>query len=216
MFPNRIEAGKQLATSLAPLITGPAVVVALPRGGVPVAAEIARRHNLPLELMLVRKVGMPRHEELALAAIAGEDGSEMVVNEDVAASAGLSRDAILRLAEPQRKELQRRRKAYLGDRTPVPLADKTVIVVDDGIATGATMHAAIHAVRRAHPERIILAVPVASEDVLATFRSEVEEIVCLETPRPFFAVGAHYGDFPQVSDDEVTRDLAAFETPPTS
>ncbi len=213
MFRDRIEAGKQLATQLAPLLDGPAVVLALPRGGVPVAAEIARKHALPLDLILVRKVGLPGHEELAVAAIAGPDGAEMVVNEDVAAATGLDRAAIDRLAQPERAELQRRRALYLGDRPPVPLSGKTAIVVDDGIATGATMHAAIKSIRQQGATQIILAVPVASADVLDQFRAEVDQVVCLETPLPFHAVGAHYRSFPQVDDDEVRAGLTAFPPP---
>lgn len=213
MFANRSEAGKQLADRLADTLHGPAVVLALPRGGVPVAAEIARRHSLPLDLMFVRKVGLPGHEELALAAVAGVEGSELVVNEDVAARAGLDRDAILRLAELERAEIWRRRRVYLGDRQPVPLVGKTVILVDDGIATGATTRAAIDATRRAGAKHIILAVPVAPSEVLNRLRSEVDEIACLKTPHPFYAVGAHYSHFPQVRDEEVQETLAEFAQP---
>ncbi len=214
MFPDRKDAGQQLATRLTSLLDGPAVVLALPRGGVPVAAEIARQHELPLDLILVRKIGLPGHEELAVAAIAGPDGADMVVNEDVADAAGLDRAAIDRLAEPVRAELRRRRALYLGDRAPVPLTGKTAIIVDDGIATGATMHAAIRSIRNQGAARIILAVPVASADVLDQFRAGVDQIVCLETPFPFRAVGAHYRSFPQVGDDAVKAGLAAFPPVP--
>lgn len=214
MFPDRKEAGRLLATRLAPLPEGPAVVLALPRGGVPVAAEVARKHDLPLDLVLVRKVGVPGREELAVAAIAGPDGADMVVNEDVADAAGLDRAAVERLAGPARAELRRRRTLYLGDRAPVPLTGKTAIIVDDGIATGATMRAAIRSIRNQGAAQIILAVPVASADVLDRFRAEVDQIVCLETPFPFHAVGAHYRSFPQVEDDAVKASLAAFPLTP--
>jgi len=180
MYANRTEAGKKLAALVTPLLDGPAVVLALPRGGVPVAAEIARQHSLPLDLILVRKVGLPWHRELAVAAIAGPDGSEMVVNDGVAKSAGLNREEIERLAEPERRELQRRRALYLGDRKAIPLTGKTAIVVDDGIATGATMRAAIAAIRHAGAKRIILTVPVAPREVLDQLTQDVDEIVCPE------------------------------------
>lgn len=216
MFSDRKEAGKLLASQLTPLLDRPAVVLALPRGGVPVAAEIARKHDLPLDLVLVRKVGVPGHEELAVAAIAGPSGTDMVVIEDVADAVGLDRAAIDRLAEPARAELRRRRALYLGDRSPVPLTGKTAIVVDDGIATGATMHVAIRSIRNRGATQIILAVPVASADVLDQFRAEVDQVVCLETPFPFYAVGAHYRSFPQVDDDAVKGSLAALPLkPPT-
>lgn len=214
MFSDRKQAGELLAARLAPLLDGPAVVLALPRGGVPVAVEIAREHDLPLDLVLVRKIGVPGHEELAVAAIAGVDGADMVVNDDVADAAGLDRAAIDRLAEPARAELRRRRALYLGDRSPVALAGKTAIIVDDGIATGATIHAAIRSIRNRRAARIILAVPVASADVLDRLRAEVDRIVCLETPFPFHAVGAHYGSFPQVGDDAVRASLAAYPLAP--
>ena len=213
MFTDRTDAGILLSERLGPLIRRPAVVLALPRGGVPVAAEVATRHRLPLDLMLVRKVGLPSRPELAVAAIAGPEGAEMVVNRDVAAMAGLDDAAIARLAGPERAELARRRARYLGDRAPVALAGKTAIVVDDGIATGATMHAALIATRRAGAARIVLAVPVAAPDALARLRGAADDIVALETPEGFYAVGAHYRSFPQTSDDEVIRLLAASRPP---
>lgn len=214
MFEDRTEAGRKLAARLGSGLDRAAVVLALPRGGLPVAAEIARTLRLPLDLMLVRKVGLPGHAELALAAIAGPEGEEMVINEEVARSTGLNHADIRRLAVPEVAELKRRRTLYLGDRPAVPLTGRTVILVDDGIATGATMLAAIRSVRKASPSRIILAVPVAPADTLATLRSEVDEIVCLDVPPSFYAVGAHYHHFPQVSNLEVTQILAAFAPPP--
>lgn len=192
-----------LAARLAHLKGPDVVVLALPRGGVPVAAEVATALGAPLDLMLVRKVGLPGHEELALGAIAGPEGAEWVVNHEVAARSGLTAPEIVVLADRQRTELRRRRAAYLGDRPPVPLAGKTVILVDDGIATGATMRAALQALRRAGPRRIVLAVPVAPPDTLADLQGAADELVCLQSPALFLAVGAHYASFPQVSDAEV-------------
>lgn len=213
MFHDRTEAGLALADRLAPLLDGPAVVLALPRGGVPVAAPIAQRLALPLGIMLVRKVGLPGHPELALAAIGGPDGAELIVNRSVAAAAGLDEAAIAPLAEQQRTELRRRQLQYLGDRAPLALAGRTVILVDDGIATGATIRAAIQATRKAGAARIILAVPVAPAEVIDDLRAEGATVLCLKTPHPFYAVGAHYEAFPQVTDDEVTRTLSVLATP---
>lgn len=203
MFSDRMDAGARLAARLPLYPAGSAVVLALPRGGVPVAAEIASRKRLPLDLVMVRKVGLPGHKELAVAAIAGPDGSEMVINSEIAAKCGLDRAAIDALAGEERTELRRRHAAYLGSRPALPLEGRTAIVVDDGVATGATMLAAVRALRRRRPARIVVAVPVASSDALAVLRAEADEVVCLDVPQPLYAVGAHYSSFPQVSDDEV-------------
>lgn len=209
MFRNREEAGRLLAARLSHYRGKDVVVLALPRGGVPVAAEIARALDAPLDLMLVRKVGAPGQPELALAAIAGPEGEELVVNSDIAAATGLDAAAIDRLADVERPELARRRAKYLAGRPPVPLAGKTAILVDDGIATGATVRAALRALRRAAPAAIVLAVPVAPAETLAVLRAEVEAIVCVETQLYLGSVGAYYASFPQVSDAEVIEMLAA-------
>jgi putative phosphoribosyl transferase len=201
VFTDRNAAGRQLAERLTQ--HRGAVVIALPRGGVPVAAEIARMLDAPLDLMLVRKVGLPGQEELALGAIAGVDGEEWVANPPVVAASGLDAAAIRRLADREREELRRRRALYLGDRAPLPLAGRTVILVDDGIATGSTIRAAIQALRRAKPGRIVVAIPVAPVDAVTDLRELADEVLCLAIPQPFFAVGAHYVQFPQVSDTEV-------------
>lgn len=203
MFTDRIQAGQLLADRLAQLNLDNVVVLALPRGGVPVAAQVANRLGAPLDLMLVRKVGLPGQEELALGAIAGPDGADWVINRDIAAASGLRDSDIVLLAEKQKPELRRRYARYLGARPPIPLSGKTVILVDDGIATGATVRAALTAIRRATPGQIILAVPVAAPDVIAALQSEVDQLICLEAPPRFYAVGAHYAAFPQVSDEEV-------------
>lgn len=208
MFADRDEAGRELARRLLPMRDQAPVVLALPRGGVPVAAPIAKALDAPLDLMLVRKIGEPGHRELAVGAIAGPDGDEMVINPEVAAMAGLDERTIAQLAEAERTELRRRRALYLHGRAAVALDGRTVILVDDGIATGATAKAALLAIRHAAPRRIILAVPVASAEALATLRPFADEIVCLDTPPMFYAVGAHYQDFPQIEDAEVIRLLA--------
>ncbi|MFC2969176.1 phosphoribosyltransferase [Acidimangrovimonas pyrenivorans] len=217
MFTDRAEAGRQLAEALTPLLHPPAgvpegppaIVLALPRGGVPVAAEVAARHHLPLDLLLVRKVGLPSQPELAVAAIAGPAGEHLVINRDVARMAGLDEDEIAALAEPERAELQRRRRLYLGDRPAPELRERSAIIVDDGIATGATMRAAVRAARAAGATRIVLAVPVAARDSLEVLKAMVDDVVALDLPGYFGAVGAHYRSFPQVSDDEVARLLKA-------
>jgi putative phosphoribosyl transferase len=213
MFQTRDEAGEMLAKRVMHYSGKDTVVLALPRGGVPVAAPIASALRAPLDLMLVRKVGYPGQKELALAAIAGAGGDTLEVNAEIAAASGLDSAEIEQLANQQRAELARRSAVYLAGRAPVPLAQKTVILVDDGIATGATMRAALRALRRAGPRRIVLAVPVAPPDVVAALRDEVDELICLETPPYFNAVGAHYVSFPQVEDAEVIAMLDAAAKP---
>jgi putative phosphoribosyl transferase len=209
VFSDRDEAGKALAKRLLPMRGEKPVVLALPRGGVPVAARIAEALDAPLGLMLVRKIGVPGHRELAVGAIAGPEGSQIVINPGVAAMAGLSEDDIARLAEPERAELSRRQRLYLKGRPPLVLAGRVVILVDDGVATGATAKAALLAIRQETPRRIVLAIPVASTEAMAELRPFADEIVCLDVPLMFYAVGAHYRDFPQVEDAEVISILAS-------
>jgi putative phosphoribosyl transferase len=205
MFRNRTEAGQKLAHRLVSMAHRDVVVLALPRGGVPVAAVVAATLGAPLDLMLVRKIGVPGHSELAVGAIAGTKGDEIVVNQEVAAALGLTLADVRRLGEREQAELRRRQTLYLGGRDPVPLVGKTVILIDDGVATGATAKAALQAIRKTHPERLILAVPVASPEALAELGDFADEVICLEAPADFVAVGAHYASFPQVSDEEVLR-----------
>ena len=208
-FSDRADAGRQLAARLAELGLAEPVILALPRGGVPVAVEIARRLAAPLDLVLVRKIGAPGHEELAVGAIVDGERPELVLNPDVVAAYGID-DAWLEGAQNrQLAEIERRRHLYLGGRARVPIAGRTAIVVDDGIATGATVRAALHAVRRAGPRELVLAVPVAAASVLARLGADADRTVCLETPRDLVAVGQFYRDFRQVEDDEVVRMLAA-------
>ena len=204
-FLNRTEAGKALARSLADKGYADPVIQALPRGGVPVGIEVARHLHAPMDIVMVRKIGVPGQPELAAAAVVNGDDPQIVVNETIAVQAGLSHDAINTLAQAQLEEIARRRAIYLKDRAPIPIKGRTVIVVDDGIATGATMRASLKALRRRAPARLVLAVPVAAPDTLATLRGEVDEVVCLLRPIPLFGVGAHYDDFGQTSDDEVIR-----------
>lgn len=215
-FADRRSAGIALAAKLVPLRGSGAIVLALPRGGVPVAAEIATALGLPLDILLVRKVGLPHQPELALAALSGAEGQTLVVNDDVARMAHVSRPEIDRLAAPQRAELARRKALWLGDRPPPRLQGRPVILVDDGIATGATTRAAIAALRAEGAGRITLAIPVAPPETLEKLRDQVDEVVCLATPIPFFAVGAHYDAFPQVEDAEVRATLDRLRPPPES
>jgi putative phosphoribosyl transferase len=204
-FDDRLEAARLLADVLVAKAHRDAVVLALPRGGVPLAAEIARRLDAPLDVILVRKIGVPHRPELAVAAVVNGDHPKIVVNEDVAAMSGLDEKAIKRLADVQLAEIRRRRTLYRAGREQVPIKGRTAIVVDDGIATGATVRASLKAIRRREPQRIILAVPVAPASTLTRLEDLVDEIICLYTPDPFLAVGACYREFDQVSDAEVVR-----------
>lgn len=203
MFENRADAGRQLAARLAGMGLHQPVVLALPRGGVPVAAEVARALRAPLDLVLVRKIGAPQQPELAIAAIA--DGAEpsLEFDEDTLAESGASRNYVLQEAARQLQEIERRRLFYLQGRAPLDLHGRTVIVVDDGIATGTTVRAAIQALRLRQPQRVVLAVPVAPASELPKLRGLVDELVCLCAPEFFGAVGRFYVDFQQTSDDEV-------------
>lgn len=209
VFRDRRDAGKRLLSRLPKLDADSAVVVALPRGGVPVAAEIARALALPLDVVLVRKVGLPSQPELAVAAVADGDTPIYAINAQIARMAGLSASDIAALAAPELAEIERRRKLWHGDRPAIDVTGKTVIVVDDGIATGATMKAALDVLKRAGAAKLILAVPVAPADTLADVARHADETICLSTPDRFVAVGAHYLDFRQVTDAEVASALAA-------
>ena len=217
LFRNRTEAGQQLASKLRNYANQPdAIVLGLPRGGIPVAYEVAKALNLPLDVFLVRKLGAPSHEELAMGAIAS--GGARVLNDEVVKSLRISEAAIEEEAQKETRELDRREAAYRGDRPPIDVSDRTVILVDDGLATGSTMHAAAIALREQNPKQIIAAVPVSAPETCQEYKVEVDEIICAETPRPFYAVGLWYDQFPQTTDDEV-RDLlqkAAREQPASS
>jgi len=203
LFGDRHDAGRQLARRLLAVQRENPVVLALPRGGVAVGFEIARAMAAPLDLVLVRKIGAPFHEELAIGAIADSDDGELVTDAGLVADMGVSVDYIEQAKSTALREIERRRHTYLGDRRPVDIAGRTAILVDDGIATGATMLAAARAVRRRKPGRIVLAVPVATRRALEQLRREVDETVCLSAPANFMAVGQFYGRFPQLRDEEV-------------
>lgn len=207
-FKDRIEAGRRLAEALSELKAEHPIVLALPRGGVPVAAPVAEALDAPLDLVLVRKIGVPDQPEYAMGAVV--DGPEplTVRNEDVIAMAGIGPAAFARVRDAEIAEIARRRDRYLKGRPHPDLAGRTVIVVDDGVATGATTRAALLAVRARRPKRIILAVPVAPDDVLDRLGADADRIVCLETHEDFGAIGYYYDDFRQVSDAEVIRLLA--------
>ncbi len=208
MFIDRREAGARLLRRLPPLDPKETVIVALPRGGLPVADVIAEALGAPLDIALVRKVGLPGQPELALAAVTDGDDPRVTVNADVARMTGRGDAEIRRLAERELPEIRRRRQLYLQGRAPLPLAGKTVVVVDDGIATGATMRAALRSIRDSRPARLVAAIPVAPAETVAELRRDCDEVICLECPPAFRAVGLHYRDFAQVSDAEVARILA--------
>lgn len=206
-FPDRAAAGRALAALLMPYADdADALVLALPRGGVPVAFEVARALEAPLDLMLVRKLGVPGHEELAFGAIA--EGGLRVFNADVLAEAGLADGLIERVTAAEAGELARRAAAYRGDRPPPALRGRAVILIDDGLATGATMRAAIASARARHAARVVVAVPVAARSTARELRPLVDDLVVAMTPDRFGALGFWYRDFSQVSDAEV-RDLLA-------
>jgi predicted phosphoribosyltransferase len=196
-----------LAGKLAAYANRPDVVVlALPRGGVPVAYEVAKALHAPLDVFLVRKLGVPGHEEYAMGAVAS--GGVRVINRDVVEALGISDDVIEAVIAQEERELERRERAYRGDRPFPDLRGKTVILVDDGLATGSTMLAAATALRQQHPARLVVAVPVGSPETCNAFRDHVDEIVCAITPDPLYAVGLWYEDFSQTTDDEVRTLLA--------
>lgn len=208
MFADRVQAGRMLAEELTGRSYENPVVLALPRGGVPVAAEVARVLDAPLDLVLVRKIGVPWQPELALAAVVDGPHPEVVVNDDVWHAAHVSDEQFEKLKAREIEEINRRRKSYLQGRERAVIENATVIVIDDGIATGATVRAALKALRRGKPKKLVLAVPVAPPDTVGKLRREVDEIICLQTPEPFYAIGVFYRDFAQMSDEDVVAVLA--------
>lgn len=201
-FRDRTEAGQILAERLQHLAGDPhLLVLALPRGGVPVGYELAKALGAPLDVFVVRKLGVPGHEELALGAIAS--GPVVVLNDDVVRALRITRDVIEAVAAQETREVERRERTYRGDRPTVDPAGRVVVLVDDGLATGATMRAAVRALRNKGAKRLIVAVPTAAPQTCDEFRAEVDEIVCAMTPEPFEAVGLWYEDFSQTTDEEV-------------
>ena len=207
LFRTRLDAGRALGERLASYFGRPDLrVLGLPRGGIPVAFEVARRLDAPLDVFVVRKLGVPGQEELAMGAIA--TGGIRVVNREVVSSMGISEATLDRVAAMEEEELQRREKAYRGSRPALDVAGATVIVVDDGLATGSTMRAAVAALRQQKPAMVVVAVPVAAPSTRDELAREVDEVVCVATPDPFLAVGRFYEDFAQTTDAEV-HDLLA-------
>ncbi|TQF27974.1 phosphoribosyltransferase [Bradyrhizobium sp. UNPF46] len=210
LFQDREDAGRQLARALVKYRSRHPVILALPRGGVPVAAEVAERLEAPLDLVIVRKIGVPMQPELAMGAVVDGTQPLIVRNQDVIELAGVSEDAFDAVCKEELAEIERRRERYLGDRVRSEIKGQTAIIVDDGIATGATTLAAIRALRKREPKELVLAVPVAPLESLQRLHGEVDAIVCLDTPRDFGAIGYYYRDFLQVGDEEVIAILKRF------
>jgi len=207
IFRDRIEAGQILASKLTKYLNQVnTVILALPRGGVPVAYEIGKELGLPVDIFVVRKLGVPGHEELAMGAIAS--GGVRHINRDVVDQLRIDSETIDSASRREQKEIERRERLYRGQRPPVDVLNKTVILVDDGLATGSTMRAAIAALRQHRPTRIVVAVPAAAPQTCSEIAAEVDEIICAATPEPFYAVGQWYQEFSQTTDDEVRELLA--------
>ena len=205
VFQDRFEAGKLLASKLCRFANrSDTAVLALPRGGVPVGFEVAKALHASLDVFVVRKLGVPGHEELAMGAIAS--GGICVLNEDVVRAAGIPNEAINTVAADEERELERREHVYREGRPAVAVQGRTVILVDDGLATGSSMRVAVMALKRKKPAQIVVAVPVAAPETCAEMESEVDQVICVVTPEPFRSVGEWYRDFSQTSDEEV-RDL---------
>jgi putative phosphoribosyl transferase len=202
-FSDRTDAGRLLGMRLAETAWINPVVYALPRGGVPVGLEVAKALNAPLDLLLVRKIGVPWQRELAAASVIDGDQPDIVFNEHVLHMTGISHDQILQAAKPELREIERRRILYLKGQAPISAKGRDAILVDDGIATGASLRAAIKSVRKRYPLRVIIAAPVASLDTAESLRQLADEVICLSTPPNFYAIGPHYDDFHQLSDEEV-------------
>ena len=207
IFRDRTEAGQVLASKLTKYLNQVnTVILALPRGGVPVAYEIGKELGLPVDIFVVRKLGVPGHEELAMGAIAS--GGVRHINRNVVDQLRIDSETIDVASRREQKEIERREQLYRGQRPPVDVRNKTVILVDDGLATGSTMRAAIAALRQHRPARIVVAVPAAAPQTCSEIADEVDEIICAATPEPFYAVGQWYQEFSQTTDEEV-RDLLA-------
>lgn len=208
LFRDRRDAGKKLAQKLIAFARhSDAIVLALPRGGVPVAYEVALALHAPLDIFIVRKLGLPGHEELALGAIAS--GGARVLNEDIIRYLGISEAVIDVIAQRELQELERRERAYREDRPPLEVEDRTIILIDDGLATGASMRAAVAGVHSHHPAQITVAVPTAALETCEALKPEVDQMICATTPEPFYGVSRWYKDFSQTTDEEVRTLLQA-------
>jgi len=209
-FRDRSDAGRRLAKALAGYKDRQPVILALPRGGVPVAAEVAAALNAPLDLILVRKIGVPFQPELAMGAVVDGGAPIIVRNEDVIRLAGIDESEFQAVCDEELAEIERRRQRYLGSRQRVDVSGRTAIVIDDGVATGATTRAALRATRMRKPKRLVLAVPVAPTDSLPALYGDADDVVCLEDHALFGAIGFYYADFSQVPDEEVIEILKRF------
>jgi predicted phosphoribosyltransferase len=216
LFRDRSDAGRKLAAALQEFRDRNCVILALPRGGVPVAAEVARSLRAPLDIVLVRKIGAPGHPELAVGSVVDGDVPIIVRDPELLRVTGTSQQEFEEICARELAEGERRRKLYLGARAPLPLAGRTAIVIDDGLATGNTMRAALQAARQRGPAELVMAVPVAPADTIARFRDAADRTICLATPEPFAAVGQFYADFAQTSDQDVIALLARFAPAPPS
>lgn len=214
LFVDRVDAGSRLAARLEHLRADDLVVVGLPRGGVPVAAQVAEHLGAPLDLIVVRKLGVPQQPELAMGAIG--EGGVRVINDDVVRGVGVTADDLALVAAREGVELDRRARRFRGDRPRIPLEGRTVVVVDDGIATGSTARAACQIARAQGAARVVVAAPVAPPNWTVGFGDDADELVCLATPQRFFAIGEWYGDFSQTSDEEVTACLQRVGSRPDS
>ncbi|MFC6488823.1 phosphoribosyltransferase [Nitratireductor sp. GCM10026969] len=208
-FKDRPDAGRQLSEALEHIKEESPVVLALPRGGVPVAFEVAKAFSAPLDLLMVRKLGAPGHPEFGIGAVVDGKDPKLILNDEAMRIVNPPRDYVEAEMERQLAEIERRREAYFAGRQPTPLVGRTVIVVDDGIATGGTVRVALQAVRQAKAKRLVLAVPVAPRDTLDSMKPDADEVVCLSAPLNFRAVGLHYANFDQTSDAEVVQLLDA-------
>ena len=209
-FANRIQAGELLARRLTAYAgRSDVLVLALPRGGVPVGFSIAKKLEVPLDVLLVRKIGLPGREEYAMGAIAS--GGVCILQAEILSALDIPAQVIEAVAQRELREIERREKIYRAGRHPLQLREHVVIIADDGLATGSTMQVAVHVVREANPARLIVAVPVAAPDAYEKLKSEADEIICLSTPEPFHAVGLWYENFEQTSDDEVKKLLKEIE-----
>jgi putative phosphoribosyl transferase len=209
IFADRREAGRRLAAKLEPYAAQRPVVLALPRGGVPVAYETALALDAPLDILFVRKIGAPGHAELGIGAVVDGEDPQVVLNPQLEELTGATPAYVEAQVRKELEEIERRRKAYLGGRAPAPVRGRTVLLVDDGIATGGTVRAGLKGLKRAGARQTVLAVPVAPPEILPVLRGEADEVVVLETPEPFLAVGLWYADFAQTTDEEVVSLLDA-------
>lgn len=209
-FTDRADAGRKLAKALINYRDQQPVILALPRGGVPVAAAVAGAFNAPLDLILVRKIGVPLQPELAMGAVVDGDTPIIVRNDDVIRLAGIDEAEFKAVCDSELAEIERRRRRYLDSRNRVDVGGRTAIVIDDGIATGATTRAALRATRARNPKKLVLAVPVAPTDTVAALRGDADDVVCLEEHEFFGAIGLYYADFAQVADEEVIALLKRF------